>query len=541
MKAIKTKFLKSILAVASVSILFVAIGCDVSKLQDAADDFGVVIGLDDIETVPTVIVTDAKTGELVSSDITVYYRGPNGGDVIDIYSDPIVSQTISGGAFNFGITNDLKPSENSPVRIQLNLTADGYVSRSTTIDVTKEGSSEYLVSMVRVGDPPASVSTTVNETGEADGTGMVKSEIKIESKNNQNQDSAGVEVTIPQGVVLTDASGQPLTGRLRTELTNYDPTDLEAMQSFPYQADDDAVDGKIVTGMSTFQVTDENGRVATGVQTNTQNKQLASSHEFQFTFRMHPHYQVQEGDLVSFYAYRIVSWQPFAYSWKRYDDIEVKDLGNGSLGIQFSVTDYPTGLSVFRIVRKGEMQPATINVDRNGHTGYIYGVVYAPGSYFWYRIPSDESSYTIPEVPGINYRVYVYSPDFAYQRNWIFHTQGDANLTLPAPPPMVDATVNVQLVCQDASEEIRLTNIPAASVIYITRYSRYWKLARDLKWNYDEDEQVLTSGSFNVEGVPLNESTYFLVLYDGKYYGRNVRINGQNVNYNETIKDDICS
>ena len=99
--------------------------CDFSGLSNAVDDFKVVVGLDPINTSSAVLLTDAATGELITANVEVIFEGENGDDVIDIYSDPISEKEVSSGILTFGISNNVVPTEESPVSVRIRLRADG--------------------------------------------------------------------------------------------------------------------------------------------------------------------------------------------------------------------------------------------------------------------------------------------------------------------------------------------------------------------------------------------------------------------------------
>ncbi len=250
-------------------------GCDFSGLNQAVDDFGVVIELDSIHTSSTVLVHDAKSNKLITKEVEVTFGGPEGGQVIDIYSDPLTERTIKSGILNFGISNSVKPTDESPAEVTLQFAADGYLSANRTVTIENEGSSKFSVEMIRKSDPPSGVEMESNTDGQADRDGAVQQAYTVEvtsdppsssSATTQSSDvEYGFEMEITEGTVLKDREGNPLTGRLTTDVTYYNPTDVEAMRSIPM--DMKTVDGsRVLTyGMVGMEITDEKGKVAASV------------------------------------------------------------------------------------------------------------------------------------------------------------------------------------------------------------------------------------------------------------------------------------
>lgn len=521
--------------------------CDVSKLSDTVDNFGVVIGLEPINTVSSVLLTDAKTGELINDEVTVSFNGQNGQNVIDIYSDPMPTQTIDGGILSFGLDNTVKPSEGAPAVVELVLEADGYIPVTKRVVITAEGTSDYSFEMVKENDPPASVKkTTVKTSTNSDGS--LTEDVEVKSDTNEDGESS-VETTIPSGTVFLDDEGNPLTGELTTEVTNFDPGDPESLEAFPFDLELDPEDGAEIGGISLVEVRDVNGNVADS-STVSQSKQkdgtVASHSQMTFTYVLSRYYRAQPGDLVTFvtysYYYRRSWWGGWYRSYRRnyYNDVEVKDLGNGRVGVQVPVNRWPNGICVYRIIRNP--QTSTLTVDRNGRTGTVYGYMSTYGAYYRFRLSESQNSITLRNVSNNrDYWIRVYSPTY-YSTNLSYNGQSNIDVQLPAPPQnVIDAKVEVTLSCANPNEKVSVTDIPGASVYYRKNGTNdRWSYARNLKWDFNEDEQALSGGSFEITRVEQDAEYQFIIYFDGKYYRRNLMIDGTNVSYNEVIKEDIC-
>ena len=108
---------------------------------------------------------------------------------------------------------------------------------------------------------------------------------------------------------------------------------------------------------------------------------------------------------------------------------------------------------------------------------------------------------------------------------------------------VIDATVNVNLSCQNSDETVSVTDIPGASVAYRKQNAVQgtpWKIASSLNWNFDEASNSLTGGSFDVKGVEQGEFYTFKIVYEGETFTRDVEITGTTVSYTEIIDSGIC-
>jgi len=124
---------------------------------------------------------------------------------------------------------------------------------------------------------------------------------------------------------------------------------------------------------------------------------------------------------------------------------------------------------------------------------------------------------------------------------------GSSNPTITLPEPeesLVDATVNVTLQCQDPSEKLRITDIPAAMIIYRNRNAQVgtaWSVARNLTFDYSADEQAVLGGSADLYNVIVDDRYVFKFTYDNKVEDGSVVIGGNNFEYVHTTSSSACS
>lgn len=254
------KYFRSIALPALMAIALV--GCDVTAVEEAFEDFDLIIELEPINTVVNGIVVDNSNGNLVAA--TLEFSGPGASVLVDAYSDPITSLEAESGVVTFGIQNAVVPSESSPVELTVTASADGYYTNSQTFEITETGDSQFTVSLTSssisasvVGTSSTSDSNTTTDSG-----GAVTQQVTVSTQQTA-QTTATAAVAVAQGATPITAAGTPLTGQLTIDLRSYDSgAGLQALPTAARQRSDGT--NQAVGGAAFFKMTDSNGNVAVG-------------------------------------------------------------------------------------------------------------------------------------------------------------------------------------------------------------------------------------------------------------------------------------
>ena len=212
-----------------VSVALVVGGCDFGAARDAVESVGVIVELDSIETTVSGQFIDAATGELVESPVTLKLRGPDGDAAIDMYSDPISSQTISGGITSFGIQNARQPAPDDPIRIRVVAHAEDYHTTSETFEVHEDGNKEFTLTMVR-SDPNRQPE---GATGIRDRSNRVRAGQMTDALTLQTPDegTGTAALYLPDGSTLR-TSKRPTSTSLTVDLSYY-PTNEATLDALP--------------------------------------------------------------------------------------------------------------------------------------------------------------------------------------------------------------------------------------------------------------------------------------------------------------------
>ncbi len=241
-----------------VAVLF-APGCDFQAVEDALDDFDVVIGLESVNTVINGTVVDAGTGNLVPARLT--FSGDGAFSVIDAFSDPVDAIDADAGIVTFGIQNSVVPSPASPVVIRVTAEADGFHSTSRTLSISETGDTSFSLTM-----SPVSVASSIRGTessfqsGVQTSGGVIVQGTVIETPLAA-QSTAQATLDVPAGTTPLTRAGAPLSGQLTTELRVFDSA--SGMRALPSGARSagGAANASIV-GATFFRMSDAAGSVA---------------------------------------------------------------------------------------------------------------------------------------------------------------------------------------------------------------------------------------------------------------------------------------
>lgn len=196
----------------------------------------------------TVKFVDAATGELVTSDVNINFTGDAKGKVITSSNTPVSSLTAKQGIASFSLADDLVPSAQSPIKLNLVCKSTGYLNSSKPLKVYESGTTNFQVVLTNTTNTPSGVVSQSQGFGSANGSGGTASDINISVKENNTGANAAIKV--PAGTQLLDGNGNPLTGDIETRLTYFNPIDESSTNAFPggFSVDVKDSDGQMRNG-----------------------------------------------------------------------------------------------------------------------------------------------------------------------------------------------------------------------------------------------------------------------------------------------------
>jgi hypothetical protein len=516
-------------------------GCDTTGLQDSIDNFALVIGLEPINTGSTVLLTDAKTGELINATVTVTFAGENGTDVIDMYSDPITDVEVKDGILNFAISNLVEPTDASPATVKLRLEADGYLPATKTVEITEVGFSDFTFTMVDENNKPQSFKT-IATMGVTASDGSTTAPIKIVSNSGTSgKDSTGIE--IPEGTVFVDADGNPLTGNLSVEMSNFDLSDPIGVQNLPIDIQELVEEGEkvpTVVGISVLSVTNGQGKVATKVKNSIPGKTF-----FDIVLNLNGNTDIPAAKNVYSFGrpfepnFSPVDTTNYTVRRQNFDTISYKIGFVNQTGL-----NTPLGIIITDNLGSSDKTYSNLVIEGNGYEGTLEYTLNSKGR-------SEKGSVIISNSPiqkdivfnnlSETVSIDITSP---LETTLTYPTlpEGDTfTITLPQKPAtLIDSKINVVLRCTDPDERASVTGIPQSSLVYRKAGSSdKWKVIPKINWNYNEDEQVLTGGSVDIKNVEQGVDYNFKLSFDGNTENKVITISGSTVEV--ILSDEIDS
>ncbi len=205
---------------------------DLKTLQSAIDSLQIVIGTPEFNTLVKVEFIDATTNRYVSGKtINARVLGKNANDVYSNLGTKETSYTTSHGLLMLVIDPKAVDSvaiKTAPIEFDLAVTADGYLSTTQRVMLYEAKLNTVTIKLTNLTNAPQGVSVSVNNSFAVAGVTGQTVAPAIQTMNLGKQ-----TVTVPAGVVLKDASGNPVTGTVKSEIVYYDPVSESAQNAFP--------------------------------------------------------------------------------------------------------------------------------------------------------------------------------------------------------------------------------------------------------------------------------------------------------------------
>ena len=133
--------------------------CDFSAAEGAFDDFNVILGIEAQSTVVGGLVVDAATGDVVEGAIAISYGSDTPGAIVDGFGEHVAAETIEGGAFNFAIAEEHRPTAARPVEVEVRVEAPGYLPQRRVLALADSGAYDLSVRMLAPDRPAEGAET----------------------------------------------------------------------------------------------------------------------------------------------------------------------------------------------------------------------------------------------------------------------------------------------------------------------------------------------------------------------------------------------
>ncbi|MFT6814555.1 MAG: hypothetical protein ACJAZ3_000446 [Sphingobacteriales bacterium] len=202
------------------------------------------------------------------ADVVVTVMGKDAGKIVNVTGVTKAIFDTKGGFLNFGVNPGETVSPSTPIEIILVAKATGYLTTSLPLRITDSESTNFVIKMVKIGENPKGVGATSSTTGSSSTDGTVENEIIVSaSTTGSSSGEVNSQVNIPKGTIITNASGDPLTGQLTVNLVYFNNQEQSALEAFPGGFEANVVGASGTTlfttgGFLALEVEDENGKVA---------------------------------------------------------------------------------------------------------------------------------------------------------------------------------------------------------------------------------------------------------------------------------------
>ncbi|NMR25973.1 hypothetical protein HH219_10590 [Pseudoalteromonas sp. NEC-BIFX-2020_015] len=219
---------KTLLAL-SVASVFVLSGCNdndkdvvppvvvppVVVAPDAPTELSVVVNAN---------VVDSVTNDAIAAKVTFFENGVASENIVDVDGNELTSVDLADGSLAFTVKDDANISE-----VTVNVSADDYIGKSFIVDLTTaEGVMSVNALLALVSESADGISNkSVVSTVEAGGT----TSAVISAATDPGKSSASASV--PAGVILYDASEQPVSGEITLKVNGADSSTGAASSIVP--------------------------------------------------------------------------------------------------------------------------------------------------------------------------------------------------------------------------------------------------------------------------------------------------------------------
>lgn len=283
MKYLKAKPKGAVIYIFLYSLLYI-MACDIT---DPLDGIRAIINVKERGTSVTLVIYDAATEEPIGQEsgepLNVVVSGPFSDEVIDLYNRPKNEFEIDGGFLSFAVSDDLTPSAEAPVRLDIAIEGLGYIPLNTTAELINKNANLITLFMIDPQNLPEGVTGFTDEfLGVLDTDGSPLEDISfgtgtnddesVKYVNNQKNDppdppigniTAGVSFTISSDTIIRDQNGNALQGSLTSSLY-YINSSYTRFSNFGIgeisNETRDYIFGR--SGLVDVIIRDENGRVA---------------------------------------------------------------------------------------------------------------------------------------------------------------------------------------------------------------------------------------------------------------------------------------
>lgn len=251
-------------ALMAIGLISLAAACDV---KDPLEGFIIRLDFQPAPTQAALMVVDAATeAPVTGTDITLTFSGPAANRVVDGAGEAITVFRVREGMLGFGILGS-PPTPQNPAEFHITAEADGYLPTSQSVVVADSAADPIQLDMVAIANTPAGVAANRGSV-QAGGDGTVAQTTSVSSGTHSDggAPTTSATITVAGGTTVRDASGQPVSGTIQTDVVSFNSQEPAALQAFPGGFDVDVTGGEpggfVTGGFVAVEMRDGAGRKA---------------------------------------------------------------------------------------------------------------------------------------------------------------------------------------------------------------------------------------------------------------------------------------
>lgn len=529
----------------SATLLFPVNSC--KKPVNPIEGLELIIDYNIIETTIDIQLMDAATGNLLtgaaSQGAFIKYAGADEQAVVDVLGVRPAEKkfaVVRGIATMALVPNaPFVPTVDDPVTFNVIAQVPGYLTSTKEVSVSETGRKFVVLSLIPLSEPPSGVYVRQEPAA----TTLQGGRVIVPATVTVPGESA--TITLPEGMVIRDAGGNPLSGDVNVTIVRFDNTDPAALEAFPggltptvTRLDGSTLSGTFFSaGFVAIEITDQNGNVASTFEDGS--LQLVSEIEAD-TYNPITQTSIAAGDEVPYW-----SLDETTGIWTE-EGIAVAEQVAGKLQFEVQLThlsfynfDWLIGIlcpngSPFRFHLNAALPAPFLikgRVYRQVDDAFINTIM------MW--VENDQPIYTTYAPAGIP--VYIVwdtegSPfinvDPASQPTVIDDLCSsqpvDVNLLINDDPNVKTIRIEVSLVCSSLENPIVIK--PSFTANYIPADGSGGVVAIEM-----------VEGVALIPGIILGKAYYVWITYDGVEYGKEVVATQENYTYIDyEIPADVC-
>jgi hypothetical protein len=525
-------------------LLFPVNSC--KKPVNPIENLKLIIDYNIIKTTIDIHLVDAATGQMLGSaasqDAFIRFAGEDELAVVDVLGVRPTGNKfgVSRGIATMALVpgDPYEPSTSNPVNFNIIANVPGYLTTTKEVFITETGRNFVAISVMPLDNPPSGVYVRQEPDAATAQVGRVIVPTTVEVPGGS------ASVTIPEGIMIRDAGGNPLSGGLNVTIVRFDNTDPEALESFPggltptvNRLDGSTQSGTFYSaGFVAIEITDGSGNTASQFEDGT--IQLISQVSPE-TYNPFTQTTIAAGDEIPYW-----SLDENTGVWTE-EGVAVTQLVDGNLQFQVELThlsfynfDWLIGVlcpsgSPFRFLANAILpgpfliKGKVYRQDDNSFINTILMWVENDQPLYTTYAPADLPVYIEWDTEGSAFMSIDPASQPTYVNNLCSNETVNVNLLVNQDPNLKTITISVSLFCPT---EPVTTIKPTFTAYYILKDSGNSPIAIEM-----------IQGVASIPGLVLGQTYYVWITYDNTEYGTDVLITQETYTYLDyEIPAEIC-